>query len=164
MTKQEAVFSKDLGNKRITVVRAFDAPLEQVWKAWTTSEILDLWWAPKPYNAETKTMDFREGGRWLYCMVGPEGDRTWCRVDYITVEPYKSITSAVMFCDEDGHENLDFPRMNWEKEFSQTDSGTTVTIDITFPKTADMEMILKMGFQEGFTAGLGNLDDYLGSH
>ncbi|SRR5258708_17067662 len=164
MTKNEAVFSKDLQNKKLTVVRAFDAPIKQVWNAWTKSEILDHWWAPKPYNAETKTMDFREGGQWIYCMVGPEGDRTWCRVDYKTIEPYRSITSVDMFCDENGNETLDFPRMNWKKEFSQTGSGTTVKVEITFAQTADMEMILKMGFQEGFTAGLGNLDHYLLSH
>jgi PhnB protein len=161
MTKRAAVFSKDLESKKLTVVRAFDAPLEQVWKAWTESKILDQWWAPKPYRAETKTMDFRAGGVWLYCMVGPKGDRSWCRVDYKIVEPYKSITSTARFCDEDGNENPDFPVMNWRKEFSQTGSNTTVTVEITFVKEADMEMIIKMGFQEGFTAGLNNLDQYL---
>jgi uncharacterized protein YndB with AHSA1/START domain len=60
MTKNETVFSKDLEKGNLTVVRAFDAPLEKVWKAWTTGGILDQWWAPKPYKAETKTMDFRE--------------------------------------------------------------------------------------------------------
>lgn len=164
MKKNEAIFSKDPEHKKLTVVRAFDAPLKQVWEAWTISEILDHWWAPKPYNAETKTMDFREGGQWLYCMVGPEGDRTWCRVDYTTIEPYKSITSTVMFCDEEGNENLEFPRMNWNQAFSQTGSDTTVTVEIRFAKTADMEMIINMGFEQGFTAGLGNLDQYLGNY
>ncbi len=161
MTKNEAVFSKDMDNKKLTVVRSFDASLEQVWKAWTTSEILDLWWAPKPYRAETKTMDFSEGGYWLYCMIGPEGNGTWCKVSYKTIEPHKSITSTTMFCDEEGNANSDFPVMNWKKKFSKTGSSTTVTVDITFDKAIDMETVLKMGFQEGFTAGLGNLDSYL---
>jgi uncharacterized protein YndB with AHSA1/START domain len=164
MTKNEAVFSEDLENKRLTVVRPFDAPLEQVWEAWTTSEILDHWWAPNPYRAQTKTMDFREGGRWLYDMVGPEGERSLCRVDYKTIDPHRSITSTVMFCDEEGNENTDFPRMYWKKEFNRTGGGTTVTIEITFDKKADMESILGMGFREGFTAGLENLDQYLGDH
>jgi uncharacterized glyoxalase superfamily protein PhnB/uncharacterized protein YndB with AHSA1/START domain len=161
MTKKETVFSKDLQNKKLTVVREFDAPLELIWKAWTESEILDQWWAPKPYRAETKSMDFREGGSWLYCMVGPKGDSAWCRVDYKTIKPYKSITSIDQFCDENGKVNTEFPSMNWKKEFSQTDSGTTVRVEIAFAKEADMETIIKMGFQEGFTAGLGNLDHYL---
>ncbi|MDN5286400.1 MAG: ATPase [Mucilaginibacter sp.] len=164
MTKRETAFSKDTENKKLTVVRTFDAPLEQVWKAWTTSEILDVWWAPKPYKAQTKSMDFSEGGRWLYLMAGPTGDGTWCRVDFNTIIPHKSITTAVMFCDEDGNKNLDFPVMYWKKEFSQAGDTTTVNIEITFDKIADMEAIIQMGFQEGFTAGLGNLDEYLESH
>ena len=163
MTKREAVFSKDMENRKLSVVRLFDAPLAQVWKAWTTAEILDLWWAPKPYKAETKIMDFVEGGRWIYCMLGPEGYRTWCRVDYNTIALHQTITSKVMFCDEQGNENLDFPIMNWKKKFLQTDGSTTVNIEITFDKMEDMEAILTMGFQEGFTAGLDSLDQYLDS-
>ena len=53
---------KDLPNKKITVTRHFNAPLDQVWKAWTESELLDQWWAPKPFKAETKFMDFKVGG------------------------------------------------------------------------------------------------------
>ncbi len=164
MAKKETVFTKDLANKKLTVVRSFDAPPEQVWKAWTTSDILDQWWAPHPYRAETKTMDFREGGHWQYCMVGPQGDRHWCRVDYKTIQPHNSITSTAIFCDEQGKENPDLPVMHWKKQFSPTYIGTTVTIELSFDKTEDMEAIIKMGFQEGFTAGLGNLDHYLAGH
>jgi uncharacterized protein YndB with AHSA1/START domain len=161
MTNRETVFSKDLENKKLTVVRAFGAPLEMVWKAWTDNKILDQWWAPKPYRAETKTMDFREGGLWLYAMVGPDGGRSWCKESFKTIEWRKGITNSVSFCDEEGHETLDFPTMHWKKGFSQTGSDTTVTVDIAFDTEADMEKIITMGFQEGFTAGLGNLDDYL---
>jgi uncharacterized protein YndB with AHSA1/START domain len=161
MTKKETVFSKDLANRKLTVVREFDASLELVWKAWTEREILDQWWGPKPYKAITKKMDFKEGGVWLYCMAGPTGDRHWCRVDYKTIEPKKSISTTNVFCDEEGTINPDLPGMDWRKEFRQTDSGTTVRVEITFAKEVDMETIIKMGFQEGFTAGLSNLDHYL---
>ena len=154
--------SKDLANKKLQIVREFHAPLEKVWKAWTESALLDKWWAPRPWKAETKTLDFREGGLWLYCMVGPSGDRTWCRVDYKTIRPLKSITDSAMFCDEEGKANLEFPVMHWNKQFKETGDSTTVTIDISFDREADMEAIIKMGFQEGFTMGLGNLDEYLG--
>jgi uncharacterized glyoxalase superfamily protein PhnB/uncharacterized protein YndB with AHSA1/START domain len=163
MTKKEAVFSKDLPNKKLTVVRAFDAPLELVWRAWTESEILDQWWAPKPFRAETATMDFKEGGFWLYCMAGPapENIRAWCRIDFKKIVPYKSITSTDAFCDEKGNINPDMPAMHWKKEFSETNNETTVRVEITFTKEEDMTTILNMRFQEGFTAGLSNLDHYL---
>ena len=38
--------TKDVANKRLVVVREFDAPLEKVWHAWTDSHLLDQWWAP----------------------------------------------------------------------------------------------------------------------
>lgn len=159
MTKREAVFSKD--QKKLTVVREFDAALERVWRAWTDSEILDQWWAPKPYRAQTKTMDFREGGLWLYCMVGPEGQGMWCRIDYKTIEPYKSFSYTDAFCDEEGNKNTEFPSMAWRNEFIQGEGVTTVRVEIRFAKEEDLETILEMGFQEGFTAGLSNLDHYL---
>src|SRR6187549_1794628 len=102
MTKREAVFTKDLPNKKLSVVRTFDASLERVWKAWTDSEILDQWWAPKPYRAVTKKMDFREGGFWLYAMTGPEGDKQWCIENFKTIVLLQLITNAVSFCDEEG--------------------------------------------------------------
>ncbi|MFL9483664.1 SRPBCC domain-containing protein [Chitinophagaceae bacterium LWZ2-11] len=164
MTKNETVFSKDLQNKKLTVVRAFEAPVQQVWEAWTTAEMLDQWWAPKPYKAETKTMDFREGGLWLYCMVGPQDFKAWSRVDYKTIEPNKSITSTAAFCDEAGNKNQDTPYSYWKKAFSPKGDDTTVTVEITFDKEEDLEHLIKMGFQEGFTAGLSNLDHYISTH
>ncbi len=69
MSNKQTTISKDAANKKLIVVREFDAPLEQVWKAWTDSNILDKWWAPKPWKAKTKSMDFREGGTWLYSLM-----------------------------------------------------------------------------------------------
>ncbi|HYG14458.1 MAG TPA: SRPBCC domain-containing protein, partial [Bacteroidia bacterium] len=67
-------FNVDKANRKIKVTREFAAPLSQVWEAWTNSQVLDQWWAPKPWKAKTKTMNFTEGGYWLYAMVGPEGE------------------------------------------------------------------------------------------
>ncbi|MFD2144274.1 SRPBCC domain-containing protein [Mucilaginibacter antarcticus] len=64
--------TEDLANKKLNVTRTFNAPIDQVWKAWTDDTLLDKWWAPRPWKAETKSMNFTEGGTWLYSMVGPE--------------------------------------------------------------------------------------------
>ena len=163
MAKNQAVFTKDIANKKINVVRTFDAPLAQVWRAWTTAELLDQWWAPRPYKAETKTMDFREGGMWLYCMAGPTGDRHWCRVDFTTIDVSKNFTCSSMFCDEEGNVSPVMPKMHWNNHFSETGGVTTANIDITFDKIEDIETMIKMGFEGGFNMGLGNLDELLGA-
>ena len=50
-------FTVDKTTNTINVRREFDADTDLVWKAWTTSELLDQWWAPKPYRSLTKSMD-----------------------------------------------------------------------------------------------------------
>src|SRR5882757_4609336 len=78
-------FSVNKENKTITVKREFEAEVSLVWDAYTKSEILDQWWAPKPWKAKTKTMDFKEGGHWLYAMVGPNGEEHWALAKYKNV-------------------------------------------------------------------------------
>jgi PhnB protein len=157
-TIEKIKFIKDLPNKKITVVRYFDAPVEKVWRAWTEKELLDQWWAPKPWKAVSRSMDIREGGSWLYAMEGPEGERHWAKVDFKTIVKPKSIVMDDYFVDENGKRNEELPFMNWHCEFMQEDSRTRVSITITADKVSDLEKIMEMGFEEGFTAALGNLD------
>jgi uncharacterized protein YndB with AHSA1/START domain len=161
MTNKQPVFTKDIPKKQLTVVRDFDAPVDLVWKAWTRSDILDQWWGPKPWKAETKSMDFRVGGRWLYCMVGPNGEKHWSCIDYQAIEPQVSISSLCVFSDEEGNASPDAPAMHWLHQFRSAPHGTTVTVVLTFDSDASMEKIITMGFQQGFTMGLSNLDEYL---
>jgi len=161
MSNKQTTISKDATNKKIIVVREFDAPPEEVWKAWTDSNILDQWWAPKPWKAKTKTMDFREGGFWLYSMAGADGAKLWSRADYKTIIQNKSFIAKDSFCDENGNINNNIPGMHWKNEFSKTDTGTKVEVEITFASEADMEKIIEMGFEAGFTMAHGNLDELL---
>ena len=90
-------FEVNKDNNTIVVKREFAANLELVWRAWTTAELLDQWWGPEPCKAETKSMDFREGGHWLYCMVippsltGAETDqRNWGKQNFKKIVLHKS--------------------------------------------------------------------------
>src|SRR5215469_175614 len=58
--------------KTVFIKREFAAELSLVWDAFTKQEILDQWWAPKPWISKTKYMDFKVGGRRFYAMVSSE--------------------------------------------------------------------------------------------
>lgn len=156
-------YTKDVANKKMTVEREFSAPLKRVWAAWTESELLDQWWAPKPWKAETKSMNFKEGGRWLYYMLGPAGEKHWCLLDYISINPMKNYIGEDAFCDENGNKNQELPGSHWANTFESTESGTKVTITITFKSEDAMNKIIEMGFEEGFAMGHENLDELLAS-
>ena len=157
----KTIITKDLANKKLHIVREFNASLEFVWKAWTDSSILDQWWAPKPWKAATKAMDFREGGYWLYCMNGPDGEQHWARADYQRIVPQDAFEVRDSFCDENGIVNYDIPGMHWLVKFIRIGETTKVEVEVTFASVDDLEKIVEMGFQEGFTAAHENLDELL---
>lgn len=154
-------FTVNKENKTIVVNREFNAKLEMVWKAWTAPELLEQWWAPKPWRAETKSMDFREDGHWLYAMVGPKGERHWNMAQYISIENEKYFKAKDGFSDENGTINADLPQNLWENQYVSKNDQTLVIITLTFDTLEDLETIIKMGFKEGFTMGLNQLDELL---
>lgn len=154
-------FTVNKENKTIHVVREFNASLPFVWKAWTTPELLDQWWGPRPWKAETKSMDFREGGCWLYAMVSPEGEKHWSKVNYLSIEKEEFFSAKDGFSDEDGKMNTDFPQSRWENQFKRKEDKTVVNITLTFDTLEDLEKIIEMGFKEGFTMGLNQLDELI---
>lgn len=154
-------FTVDREHNMIHVEREFAAPLATVWQAWTQADILDQWWAPKPYVARTSHMDFRTGGHWLYAMVGPDGSEQYCRADYDTILPMTQFSYVDAFCDRNGRHDEAFPGMHWTNTFSERGEHAHVAIRIRFDSTEVLEKIIEMGFKEGFTAGMQNLDEVL---
>jgi uncharacterized protein YndB with AHSA1/START domain len=156
-------FTINKADNTVHAQREFDADLNLVWDAWTKAEILDQWWAPKPYQNKTKSMDFREGGLWHYCMISPQNEVHWCRNDYYTINPHKSYSGLDAFCDELGTINDTFPRTLWTNTFEENGETTVVNIVAKYNSLADLEQVISMGFQEGFSMALGNLDAYFES-
>lgn len=154
-------FSVDKTNNTIEVTRAFAAPKEHVWAAWTEPELLDQWWAPKPYHIETKSMDFRKGGIWLYAMISPENEKQWCKATYKTIDPHTSFSYSDAFCDENGKETTEKPSSYWTIIFSEDDGVTTVNVTLKQDSLADVQKMIEMGFKEGFLMALENLGEML---
>lgn len=156
-------FSVDKENVRILVKKEFAAPVALVWRAWTDSTMLDRWWGPKPWRAKTKKMDFREGGYWHYAMMGPDGEVLWGRADYLSITIEKNFKGKDSFCDEEGTINMEYPQSQWNTDFSRTANNLTmVQIETTFDSLESLEKNLEMGFKEGFTGSMDNLDRLLG--
>ncbi|MFV8270001.1 SRPBCC family protein [Flavobacterium sp. GT2N3] len=149
---------KNLKEKSILVSRTFSAPLEKVWRAYTKSELLELWWAPKPWKAETKTMNFSVGGYWLYAMMGPENEKHYGRMDYTAITPHLSFEIRDSFCDEEGTVNNSLPISTGTIVFTTTESGTLVEFKMFYSNEKEIETMIEMGFEQGITASLEQLE------
>jgi len=148
-------------NNTIKVKREFDANPEQVWNAWTNPEILNQWWAPKPWKTDTKEMDFKPGGRWLYAMRGPEGEEHWSFSDYTSISPKDNFQFSDGFCDNEGNVNDETPKSEWNIDFKDLGNSTLVDVKIKYDSLKDLEAFIQMGFKEGFTMAMENLDKLL---
>lgn len=159
--ESNTIFNKDFDAKSIYVMKIYDAEVSRVWDYFTKSELLDQWWAPKPWKCETKTQDFKNGGTWLYAMVGPTGERHYAKVKYGEITEHRSFDGTDSFCDENGIESPDFPEIKWLFGFTGVEEGTKVTVNIHFPSEEALTKLLGMGFEEGFKTGLTQLEEIL---
>ncbi len=157
-------FTVDKSKKTVFVNREFAADLSLVWDAFTKQEILDQWWAPKPFASKTKAMDFKVGGRRFYAMVSPEGQEHYAIQKYTSITPKSNFKYLNAFADKD--ENPFLPGSDWDLNFREHNGpdgfrGTKVSITIYNDSLERMEKMIEMGFKEGFTATLNDLENLL---
>ena len=58
--------------KDLVLTRVVEASAPDLWKAWTTPQILEEWFCPRPYGAKVVSMDLRPGGAFLVNILGPD--------------------------------------------------------------------------------------------
>src|SRR5688500_15134111 len=136
-------FTVDKASKTVFVTKEFDAELDIVWDAFTKKEILDQWWATKPYMSRTKHMNFEVGGRRVYAMVSPEGQENWQLQKYTSISPKTNFKYFSAFADKD--ENPSLPGSDWDLSFSETNGITKLSITIKNESLERMEKMIEMG-------------------
>ena len=152
-------FTVDKTTKTVFVNREFAASLSLVWDAFTKQEILDQWWAPKPFLSRTKLMNFEVGGRRFFAMVSPEGQERWLIQKYTSISPKTNFKISNAFADKD--ENPELPGSEWDFNFSEQNGTTKVSITIYNESLARLEKMIEIGFQGGFTMTLNALENLL---
>jgi uncharacterized protein YndB with AHSA1/START domain len=152
-------FIVDKTAKTVFINREFDAELSLVWDAFTKPELLDQWVAPKPWLSKTKYMNFEVGGKRFYAMVSPEGLERWSIQEYTSISPKTNFKMYNAFADKD--ENPELPGSVWDYIFSEQNGITKVSITIHNESFERMERMIEMGFKEGFSMSIENLENML---
>lgn len=145
--------------KTVLITEEFDAERDLVWDAYTKPELLDQWWAPKPFSSRTKVMDFEVGGRRFYAMVSPEGVERWILQKYTSITPKTNFKLFNTFADAE--ENMELPGSDWDLSFSEQGGKTKVSVSIYNESLERLERMIEFGFVEGTEAQLKNLEELL---
>jgi uncharacterized protein YndB with AHSA1/START domain len=158
--------------KGLVITREFDAPLQKVWDAWTNPELIKKWWGPHGYSAPVINIDFKEGGKYLYCMRGPAGPGgpivdAWSGGEFKEIVPLERIVITDYFADEKGNKTSpetfglspDFPvESTLTITFEEQAGKTLLTINYPMPEDEKArEAMIKSGMEEGWGQSLDKL-------
>lgn len=89
----------------VVLNRVLDAPVEEVWKAWSDPAYVTRWWGPTGFTSPNAEMDFRVGGASLVCMRAPAeygGQDMYHTWTYTRIDPHERIEFDSNFADKDG--------------------------------------------------------------
>jgi uncharacterized protein YndB with AHSA1/START domain len=147
--------------------RVFDAPRELVFEAYSTAEHLKHWWGPKGWTLPFCEVDFRPGGTWLYCMKGPVGSEdgemmeSWGKAVYQEIIEPERIVYKDTFVDSDGSRVEGTPEMLITVEFVEEKGKTRLISKTLFESAEQLQQVLEMGMEQGFSETLDRLEAYL---
>jgi uncharacterized protein YndB with AHSA1/START domain len=134
----------------LRIERTFDAPIEEVFDAWTSEQVLRRWWHADPeWETPSAELDLRVGGQLRIVMRDPEAAEDYGGSgEYLVIDRPHRLTFTWIW--DDDREN---PQLI-ELEFSERDGATTVVqtnSGITTEKGRDEH-------EDGWTACFDNLD------
>jgi uncharacterized protein YndB with AHSA1/START domain len=125
--------------------RTFDAPREQVWKAFMDPDLIPRWWGPHGTTTVVAEMDVRPGGSWRYVSHAADRDDVSFFGEYLEIEPPERFKWTFLF-DVEGHGVQGGP-----EAFTFEDVGgkTKVTSRGQFGSIEELEGALASGMVAG---------------
>jgi uncharacterized protein YndB with AHSA1/START domain len=147
----------DEAERTMILQRVIRAPKKLVWAAWMNPETLPKWWGPDGFSCQTKRIDLRTGGDWVFDMIGPDGTVFPNHHRYAEVRAEDRIGYALLW-GENGPKHADA----WAS-FDEADGATTVTLGMIFSTEAEFQTAKGFGAVELGLQTLGKLARFVGA-
>jgi uncharacterized protein YndB with AHSA1/START domain len=171
MTAMSEPTMKTAAQRPFIISRAFDAPRELVWKAWSERARLMEWFGPAGFKMPAAKMDFHPGGSFHYCMESPDGHEMWGKFIYREIVAPEKIVLVNSFSDEDGGITRHPMSATWPLEMLSTftlaeeNGRTTATVHwAPLNATEDERKTFDAaheGMKQGWTGTFDQLTAYL---
>jgi uncharacterized protein YndB with AHSA1/START domain len=141
----------DAKNRTLTLKKVFNAPVKLVWEAWTQSDHIVQWWAPKGMKINVVEHDFRVGGKWKYSMPMPDGNQFISDGEYLEIVEFKKIVTSANF--KPMTEGVEIHAF-----FDEDGDKTNFTFSVVHPTEEYCRQQEKMGFYNGWGSAFDRLE------
>lgn len=146
----------DLAKRTLTIKKTLDAPVELVWEAWTQTEHIVKWWAPKGMTVKVVKHDFKVGGEWKYTMPMPDGTEFISEGIYSVIDVFKKIITSADF--RPMTEGVEMRTL-----FEKDGNKTHFTFSVVHPTEEYKIQQEKMGFYNGWGSAFTRLEEVIKS-
>ncbi len=128
----------DSAAREIVITRAFDAPRELVFAAFTDPVHVAAWWGPRGFTTTIRQMDVRPGGIWRLVMHGPDGRDYHNRLEYLeVVAPERLVYRHAPDAEcEQVHQEVTIT-------LAESHGQTVVTLRMVFPTAQERDQVVK---------------------
>lgn len=141
--------------RELVTIRAFDAPRELLWEAWTSSEHLPNWLlGPEGWTMPICESDLRVGGAWRFVWRQEDGTEMGMSGEYREIAAPERLVSTQSWGSE-------WPETLNTLVFTEDGDRTIVTQTILYPSLEARDAAMATGMQQGMDAGFERLDAYL---
>ena len=141
--------------RTMVLERVIAAPVQAIWDAWTDPESLPKWWGPDGFSCRTERIDLREGGEWVFDMIGPDGTVYPNHHRYSRMQRQARIDYTLHW-GEDGPKHADASAV-----FEDLGQRTKVTLSMTVITAKEYDEAKGFGAVELGYQTLGKLADFV---
>ncbi|MBD8023100.1 SRPBCC family protein [Microbacterium gallinarum] len=145
----------------MTLTADFDAPAERLWAAFTEPQQLERFWGPPGWPARFPTFEFSVGGRAVYYMTSPQGEKSYGSWEFLEIDAPRGFTVLDNFANEDGAPLEGMPVMRVVFTFEPTATGSRMVNVSHFASADALQQVVDFGAVEGSTMAINQLDRVL---
>ena len=146
------------GDREIVVVRAFNAPRDLVFEAFSKPELVKRWMlGPEGWSMPVCTIDFRAGGKGRYEWKSADGQQGMAlSTEFVEIVPPERIVHKEVF---DGTPEPVEGLIT--STFVEKAGRTTLTMVIRYPTPEVRDFMLKSGMEHGMALSFERLETVL---
>jgi uncharacterized protein YndB with AHSA1/START domain len=136
------------------MTRAFNAPRDLVFRAFTEKDLIERWWGPRRYTTKVDKLDCRPGGQWRFLNMGEDGEFAF-RGEFREIVPPEKIVWTFEFEGMPGHIAVETLTLE------ERDGQTIVTATSVYDSKEDRDGMLNSGMEEGAAESYDRLEELL---
>ncbi len=151
---------KDFDALTMTITAEFEADAERLWQLWADPRQLERWWSPPSHTSTFVEHELTPGARTTYYMTGPDGEKHHGAWRIEEAEPPHRLRLKDDEVDAEGKPEDGGPSA-MTVTITETDRTATMSIQTLFTDRNSMGQTIEMGFEQGMTETLNQIDPLL---